>query len=251
MRPLRTLLAVLPLSTTIGCANHFMPMEDYSVAFDFLMASDVEEARYRAYICMPDGSVCGRRRMDSEDYDPDYFAIDYGGEELEDAFQPSGAGNEWIEAGNFPGEGAKAGPDAFQGFWMNDLPFVPMDVPPTFQVSAPALHEELNRSSMNKVRVEWTPSNQGFPMQWKLFPVDNEIELKPCDMLAWGSFKGEGEDTGFVDIPMDIFPSDLPPDGCEVAVRLLRIKSFDLPEGVKNGYIHSIMVDGVIFRMMP
>lgn len=251
MRRFALLVAVLPLSTIIGCSSNFMPMGDFVVAYDLIMPADIEFASIRAYVCTADESACGRRKINTELYDPDLLVYDYGGTEREMIFEPSGAGNEQIEAGSFPGTTAKVGEDDLRGFQVNDFPFISLDIPPRFQVSAPAQHATLERSASSSVRVEWTSFGKGFPMQWKLIPVDNEIESSPCEMLSWGSFKGEGEDLGFVDIPIDIFPSDLPSEGCEVAVRISRVKSFDLPTGIANGYIHSTVVDGVIFRMIP
>lgn len=251
MRRLANLLFVCPLCTIIGCSGTFMPMGDFFVSFDFNMPADYRSADFKTYICMPDQSVCGRRRVDEDEYDLDILTIDYGGDEQEIDFVPSGSGNTQIEAGLFNGVGAAIGEDAFRGFAVNDLPFVDIDIPPRFQITQPPPNGELSLASITSVRVEWSPANQGFPMQWKLFPLDNELEVLPCDALTWGSFAGDGDDTGFLEIPLDVFPSDLPPEGCQVAMRVSRIKSFGLPEGVKNGYIHSTVIDGIVFRVMP
>lgn len=251
MQRLAIVLCVWPLSMLIGCSPHFMPMEDYGIVFDLDVRGGVNSSTYQGFICTPDESACGRRKVNADLYDPDILIIDYDGDERDQAFIPTGAQTELIEAGLFGDAGTSVGQDSFRGFFMNDLDFVAMDLPPFVQISMPTDGAELSRSSLGSVRVEWAQSNQKLPMQWNFFALDNEMELLPCDMLAWGNFAGDGEDTGFLEIPLDVFPSDLPPEGCEVAIRVMRVKSYDLPAGVKNGHIRTNVIDGVIFRIMP
>lgn len=250
MRLLGLILSVLPVGMTIGCGTQFMPMGDHYAVFDLNMPADFESAGVRAFICAPDKSVCGRRRGD-EDHHFDILFADYNGYDIESSLQSTGSERAGIEAGAFRAEGVGVGPNDLRSIWFNDLPPIPIDIPPRFQISSPLKNAEISRLAQETIRVEWSPSGKGFPMSWKLFPVDNEAELLPCDMLNWQSFEGEGEDTGFVDIPIDVFPSDLPPEGCPMAFRVSRIKSFDLPEGIAHGDIRSRVTDGVFFRMIP
>lgn len=251
MHRLPALPFVLPLCTLIGCTGDFMPMGDYVFVFELDMPADTIDSIYQAFICEPDESFCGRRKVDTELYEPDRLITHYAGDEYDEPFVATGWQNKRIEAGYFWGLGAKVGPDKLTGFYMNDLPFVSLDIPPRFQITEPSSSTELSRASLSSIRIEWSPSGQGFPMRWKFFPADNDIAVKPCDMLAWGSFEGEGEDLGFLDIPIDIVPIDLPPEGCKVAIRVSRVKSFDLPEGIQHGFIHSSIIDGMVFKVLP
>lgn len=250
MRRFSIWLLVLSSGTTIGCSDNFMSLENRFAVFDFNMPADLELGTMQAFVCAPDKSVCGRRRGD-DDHDPDTLVVTYEGLTVDALFEATGSGTDEIEAGAFIGEAMMVGPEDFETFHFNDLPDVTMVIPPRFQLSAPPADAELSRSSLNSLRIEWSNSTPGFPIDWKIFPVDNELELLPCDMLNWESIRGLVIDTGFVDIPMTMFPSDIPPEGCPMALRVARIQSFGLPEGIERGEFRSRVTDGVFFRLMP
>lgn len=237
--------------SSAGCSATYMPIEDEFVVSDYFRPSDMAFGSYWALICMPDQSMCGRRKVNPDLYDPDAVTIDYDGYEIEADFESTGAGNEWIEGGAFHGLGPMIGPDALRSVRFNDYDEVPVDAPPRPQVVTPAENAELHRSELSSLRVEWLPASTGFQAQWKVFPLDNEVEELPCDKLSWGSFEGEGIDSGNVDVPMDVIPVDLPPEGCLMAVRVSYYKSFGLPSGINHGSIRTTLIDGVVFRIKP
>lgn len=251
MKRLGIILYLCSLNTIIGCSNHFMPMEDYFVAFELNMPATSPRSVIQGALCLPDRSVCGRRKVDMDLYDPDDVTIDYEDSNYPNGFLSSGYSDEQMEAGVFWNDALELGPETLHGVRFNDLPSVFLDIAPRFHLSAPAKDTEFSLASLSNVRVEWEPKNEDFPVQWKLFPVDNEAEDLSCDTLAWASFEGEGDDAGFLDIPVGVFPPNLPLEGCLVAIRIARIKSFGLPDGAVNGQIRSRVTDGVIFRIVP
>lgn len=228
-----------------------MPFTDEQFVLQYVASSNFNRATYKAMVCMPDGSVCGRRKVDEEVYDPDVLCYEDDGSTWPSTYFPSNQGNSRIEVGYLGFE--IIDPDGpIQEFYFNDYEPIRVDRPPAFQVQVPEQNSQLSLSEQSApIRLEWSPADKSIPISWKLLALDNEAEEKPCDLLSWGAFEGQGEDMGFLDIPLDIFPSDLPPEGCDMSISLRRTKFFDLPAGIQNGFIQSSRVDGILFKILP
>lgn len=235
-----------------GCTEHYMPLGDDQFVLNFTIPSRIPLGKYYAMICEPDGSLCGRRKVDPELYDPDQVRTEYNGTLYENHFEVGDEDTVRIQPGNFVVAGiefseTRSGTEVV----LNDFPPLYLDIPPRLVLTSPMQKQEISRSSANSIRVEWTPMSAEYPVRWKFFPLNNEPEELPCDTLAWGAFEGEGEDKGFVEIPMDVVPSDLPPEGCYVVATVGRIRNLSLPEGISNGFARSTVLDGVLFRVLP
>lgn len=227
-----------------------MPLGDDRLFVNFAVPSLRGGVDFQISICAPDASVCGRRVVDPDIYDSDICYSEYEGSDLEMVFTPSHYSNDHIEAGAFMQNGEFT-PEGYHRLRCNDLPYVTGYAPPNVKITAPAPDAALSRSSGDKIRLEWSPSASGLPMKWELFPVDNELELLPCDMLSWEHFEDQGEDLGFAEIPMDIIPSDLPPEGCELILTVSRRKVIEPPLGLENSIIRSTAIDGIVLRVVP
>lgn len=234
---------------SLGCAASYMPLGDDRLFANFVKGSQTTGVDLNISLCMPDASVCGIRKVDAELYDPDLCWTEYLSDDYELRFIPSHYSNDHIEAGVFLATNSLT-PEGIMRNRCNDLPYISIDIPPDVVISAPAPDAVLSRASSDKIRVEWSPT-ASFPMTWKLFPANNELDILPCDMLSWEPFEGHGEDLGFAEIPMDIIPADLPPEGCEVILVASRLKEIEPPSGLENSIIRSISVDGVVLRLIP
>ncbi len=229
-----------------------MPFTDEQFILQYVTPSNRDRALYKAMACMPDGSVCGWRKVNEDNYDPDVLCYEDDGSRWLTDTVTTEVGNDRIQVG-YMGFGKLAlNESGVREFYLNDFEPIRVDSPPVFQVTAPEQESQLRLSEqVASIRLEWSPTDNRFPMEWKLFAMDNEVEERPCDLLSWGAFEGEGEDFGFLDIPLDIFPSDLPPEGCDMSIGLSRTKTIDLPVGIQNGFIQSSRIDGIIFKVLP
>lgn len=236
----------------MGCSNNFMPITDEH----FLLLGDVPSGLgtsiFKAVVCSADGSACGKRKTNPDLYDEDILRDEYNGSLYEFVFEPAGGQTDTIVLGYMGYAIAPLEEGGYRDFYLNDYPRIRVDTPPVFEISSPAPNIQVSRSLQSEgIRIEWSPSHYDFPMSWKLLPIDNELEERPCDKLSWGRFEGEGEDTGVSIIPLDVIPEDLPPQGCEVSFSLARTKKFDLPAGIEHGRIENNVLDGVIFKIVP
>lgn len=227
-----------------------MPLGDDLLVIHYVLPRKRTDIDYHIMICMPDASVCGRRKVDPDLYDPDLCQSEYDGQQVELEFTPTHFSNHRIEAGAFSSNGPP-GSDGIKRSGCNDLPYVDMTIPPAIEIVSPAPDTSISRAAQSNIRAEWSPPAKSFPIHWKLIPVDNEVEELPCDQLSWQRFEGDGDDTGFVDIPTNILPNDLPPEGCEVILTVARIQMIDPPEGIANALLKSTAVDGLILRVLP
>ena len=227
-----------------------MPLGNDQWVMRFTTSGQSRGVPYVLTFCEPDASVCGRRKVDTELYEPDFCWSEYDGSDLEIPFESTGFSNERFEAGWFAGLSVLEQIEQTR-VHCNDLPYFNVDIPPRFQLTAPLATDSFSRSAQSSIRIEWSPAASGLPMMWKLIPVDNELTVLACDMLPWQTIEEQGTDEGFAEISMDRLPSNLPAEGCDVIVTVSRLKAFDLPEGVSKGSILSRAVDGVIFRIKP
>lgn len=210
-----------------------------------------------AWVCTADLSVCGAREVDRKVNKPDYIVPNKqeGTQDGLSFFPDSGPyaksiGN--VRAGvllgalnHTPQEGMTV--DVF----FNDFAPSTTVMPPFLKLQAPAFDEKISRSTAASVRVEWEPSGKDFPIVWHRVSNYAAHGTRPCDALTWPKSEGETvDDAGFFDIPLDAFPTELPAEGCEVAIMVERRHIGTLGEGM-SGYIHGNAVDGIKFLLMP
>lgn len=247
------LLALMSIGGSIlGCAEHFMPLGDDRFMLQFVMPARDKDGGLQAMVCPPEGGPCGRRNAEAEGYDPDVLRFEVESRAFDTQFSVGGKGNGRIEPGIFRVSGIDVDPKSPANiYYFNDFSGLVLDIPPRFQITFPTDEQPLKRSSTEGLRVEWAPMSPAFPIHWRFFPVNNEPEdLLPCDTLSWGTFEGEGEDLGVLEIPPDVIPSDLPPQGCLVAFSVDRSMALELPEGM-HGLANSTVLNGVVFRVTP
>lgn len=236
----------------VGCSNNFMPLTDERFILRGYEMVPPGMPLYKGMICAPDGSACGRRIVNEDLYDLDVVNFEYQGTVREVPFGGLGGQTDTIEIGYLSYVEMPPEIGHVDAFFLNDYPRIPFELAPAFQIFSPEPEGQVSLSLQSEgIRIEWTPGQSGFPMSWKFIHIDNEVEELPCDLLSWGQFEGEGEDTGVMTIPLDVIPPDLPPQGCEVSVSIARVKTIDLPAGVEHGRIESNRLDGVNFRIVP
>lgn len=227
-----------------------MPLGEDQLLIRTVSTHHTSGSVFQILFCQPDISVCGRRETDSDRYEEDSCWGDVDGSDVDIRFKPTGFSNGRIEAGTFASSDF-FDDDGYERIRCNDLPYALIDRPADFLITAPTPDLGIQRSAQSNIRVEWSPGGTEFPMRWKLIPLDDELELLPCDMLPWESFEQQGPDMGFGEIPMDIIPANLPPEGCEVILTVSRTKDIALPEGISQGSITSSVIDGLVFRILP
>lgn len=249
------IVAISSLTMLIGCSPNYLPIGDHKVFIDAYFPLDEPEGTTQALFCTEDESVCGRR--EEEGYDPDEFVL-YTDDDIANDLDPfpyfwkkakAQQGN--MQAGRFEIGGVVANTGDILRTSLNDLAWAEVKVPSRFSIITPDYFSEPSRKQAQTLDVTWEPSNQGFPMIWDLFLADLEPEETTCDLLGWKGAKGEVEDTGSLQIPLDGLPSEIPAEGCD-AVLILRLRNEGtLPPEFPRGYVRSETLRGVVFRFMP
>ncbi len=249
------IVPILSLTMLAGCSPNYLPIGDHKVFIDtFVLQGDVGGMTH-ALFCTADESICGRR--ETEDYDPDAFRLDttynpgLGITDMPYFWTAAKERRGDMQAGIFEVLGVDPNAGHIMRTSINDLAWAEAVVPPHFTFVAPDYFSELSRKAIQTLDVTWAPSHQGFPVIWDLFLADREAEEMPCDLLGWKGAKGEAEDTGSLQIPLDGLPEELPAEGCD-AVLVVRLRSEGtLPPEFPHGYVRSEMLAGVVFRFMP
>lgn len=236
----------------------FMPLGDEQIHIRADMTrQDTDSIGITAWVCTADLSVCGARVVDRKVNQPDYIVPNKqeGTQYGLDFFPATGPyaksiGN--IKAGVLLGSYYHpAGEGTSVDVFFNNLAPSTTIMPPFLKLQAPAFDEKISRSTAASVRVEWEPSGKDFPIFWHRVSNYAAHGTRPCDALTWPKSEGETVDeAGFFDLPLDAFPTELPAEGCEVAIVVERRHVGTLGKGM-SGYIHGNAVDGVKFLLMP
>lgn len=204
-----------------------------------------------AMICTPDESICGRRNVDEDEYDPDMFTDMLYGEDVELPFRSSNFKASDFEGGFFESLISIVQSDGSQRVHVNDLPPIQMKPAPQQHITAPLDEDRFSRTIDKHILLQWEPANTGLPMKWELHPLDSELEELPCDGLDWGIYEGEVEDTGQAEISLSDLPANLAAEGCDMVLILKRTAVMPLPEGISNGLVTSTIIDGSEIWITP
>lgn len=241
-----------------GCSPSFLPIGDHKVFINFYLGSHDNVGSAQAMLCTADETFCGRR--EEEGYEPDLFynlshglndRYDEDYLELPLGWVPATAKKGNMSAGWFGMLEIPSEPGDITRVRLNDSTYAEAVVPPYFNIIEPPFESQHHRGSKSALHVMWQPSSQGFPVHWELFPVDNEPEVLPCDMLDWGIIEGDMDDTGVLDIPLDAMPMNLPEEGCNMILTVRLRSEGTLPPELPSGYVRSEVIDGVILRFLP
>lgn len=241
-----------------GCSPNYLPIGDHKVFMDFYRPNNSKNrGAGEALLCTSDEQVCGRRKVDQEEYDLDLFFLEH------DAFDGSGTDTTPLgfDASYRETEDMYIGsfqilivPSATEGiirFQFNDSDFAEAQVPPEIQITDPPFSSDHQLVPGESLRVTWKSPAPEFPMRWHFVYMDDSADEDACDMLPWTNLEGVADDVGFLDIPLDGIPMDLPPEGCEMGVFLNRRNEGSLPPDLPGGYIRATATAGAIIRMLP
>lgn len=246
---LLTLALALIGSAASGCVNPFMPLGDYKVFIE-LQEHYQDDKGYLALarVCDSVPDECGMRKLDEDEYEPDVFQAGSRADIYPLKFWPFYGETPNIQVGDYAG-----GVD-----WEDVLPFRlngtevgEVSLPPTFALTSPTHEQVFHRGTDLSIPFIWNGGGTEFPMHWRPLLVYNGLGDDPCDALDWAPVSGDEEDDGAFDLPMDIFPENIPPEGCEVAIMLERFKEGTLTGDVAGGIARGSAVDGMWIRLMP
>lgn len=240
-----------------GCSPNYLPIGDHKVFMDFYRPYESKiYGSGEALLCTSDEQVCGRRKVDQEEYDLDQFFIEYDDSDGERNTTPMGFVATYREVreiyiGSFE---ILVVPTTVRGiirFQFNDSDFGEAQLPPEIQITDPPFSSDHQLVPGESLRVTWKSPAPEFPMRWQFFRLDNSADDDACDLLPWTNLEGVADDVGFLDIPLDGISVDLPPEGCEMAIFLNRRDEGSLPPDLPGGYIRATTTAGAIIRMLP
>lgn len=247
----RLIIMGLGVVLTIGCSPNYMPLGDARVIVEHWIPPDERGAFLRGMICTPDETICGRRKVNEDEHDPDFFTGVYYDEDVELLFIASNLQASGFEGGYFRADDIIMLPDGTQRIHLNDLPPIQLTLAPLHQMTAPSEQDRFSRTNDKHIVLQWEPANLGTAMKWELHPLDSELEELPCDGLDWGIYEGEVEDTGQAEISLSELPANLAAEGCDMVLILKRTVAMPLPEGISNGLVTSTSIDGSEIWITP
>lgn len=240
----------------LGCDHPFMPLGDYEVRMH-VNVSTVDGGWPGAFtmVCAPNSNICGARNVDIDSYESDRF-VGYtkSGDSpigFDEFIGPKAQQIGMIRTGQYVGLILEPPRDRQTvDIVFNDLPASRVTLPPFFEIHSPTLNQQIRKSEAPSVRVEWEPFGQEFPVIWRRILIYNGLGNDPCDALDWPILEGEEEDDGSLEIPTEAFPSNLPAEGCDVAI-IVQKRTFGTLGAGLQGYIQSNSQDGAKFRLLP
>ena len=156
-----------------------------------------------------------------------------------------------MQAGGFGLTEIPAKPGEAVRFLFNDFDYAEAIIPPALKIIEPPFLAEQTLGSGGTLHIAWESPKPNFPLHWEFFPLDNDPEEQPCDLLMWERLDGEAEDTGLLEIPLSTVPMNLPAEGCDAAVVLRRRCEGGLPPALPAGYVRAASTAGVIVRLLP
>lgn len=235
----------------MGCSPNYMPLGDARIIGEHWAPSNESAGFMWTMICTPDESICGRRNVDDDEYDPDVVTDVFYDEDVELPFRSSNFEASDFEGGFFESHGTLMLSDGTQRIHVNNLPPIRLEMPQQHQITAPLDEDRFSRTIDKHILLQWEPANTGLPMKWELHPLDSELEELPCDGLDWGIYEGEVEDTGQAEISLSDLPANLAAEGCDMVLILKRTAVMPLPEGISNGLVTSTIIDGSEIWITP
>lgn len=251
------IVSFVALAVLAGCAPNYLPIGDHKAFMDYYLPFGGNEAMVQALLCTPDESFCGRRKINSDEYDPDQF-LSQGAADIEDDFEgwplgfvPAGAESSTMQAGVFEIIDLATPPGESVRFIFNDLDYAEVRIPPVIEIIDPPFLSERSLMAETTLKVLWKSPKPDFPLHWEFFRLDNDPEEQACDLLVWEHLRGDAEDTGSIEIPLDSVPKDLPAEGCEAAFVMRRQSVGVLPPVLPGGHVRAAAVSGVIIRFLP
>lgn len=254
----------------LGCASEnvedrpFRPVDNYLVAMDVdgfnavAVRDGVEyHASARACIATPDNVDCGARVNTTAEFRADHFAAELSGTRKD------------MTCYGYAGDTAASGVQSLicsalfdkvetdQEFRVivNEFENSVVKMPPMPVATSPSENGVVSVSSGEGIEVSWEPSGTGDDMSWELVyhETGDRKYYKACysGKQLGKDIGGVMEDTGSLLIKSEELPTDLPPDGCPVAVVLVRRRLGTTDPRIPHGYINGRQTYGLFMTLKP